>query len=131
MTKFYIVNSQVQQNAINAIKAIGFDSNMMIEIKKRTRTLDQNAKMWAMLTDLEQQAPEYFGIKMTKEKYKDLFTGSLSGYDFVPAVGGHGMIGIGGSSSKLTTAQMADLISMIEMFGAEKGVKFSDMGRWE
>lgn len=131
MTKFYIVNNQVQQNAINAIKAIGFDSNMMIEIKKRTRTLDQNAKMWAMLTDLEQQAPEYFGIKMTKEKYKDLFTGSLSGCDFVPAVGGHGMIGIGGSSSKLTTSQMADLISMIEMFGAERNVKFSDMGRWE
>lgn len=130
MIKFYIVNNQVQQNAINAIKAIGFDSNMMIEIKKRTRTLDQNAKMWAMLTDLEQQAPEYFGIKMTKEKYKDLFTGSLSGCDFVPAVGGHGMIGIGGSSSKLTTAQMADLISMIEMFGAERSVKFSDMGRW-
>lgn len=131
MTKFYIINNQVQQNAINAIKTIGFDSNMMIEIKKRTRSIAQNDKMWAMLTDLEQQAPEYFGIKMTKEKYKDLFTGSLSGCDFVPAVGGHGMIGIGGSSSKLSTAEMADLITLIEMFGAERNVKFSDMGRWE
>jgi len=71
-----------------------------------------------MLSELEEQVPTYHGIQMTKEKYKYLFTGSLNGCEFVPAVGG--------SSSKLSTAQMADLITMIEMFGAENGAVFKD-----
>lgn len=127
MSKFYIINDQVRSNAIEAIKAIMFDNNMVVEIKKRTRTLDQNSKMWSMLTELECQVPIYHGINMTKEMYKDLFTGSLKGCQFVPAVGGYGMVGIGGSSSKLTTTEMADLITLIEMFGAENNVKFKDV----
>lgn len=127
--RFNIINDQVRNNCIEAIKAIMFDSNMVVEIKKRTRTLDQNSLLWAMLTELERQVPIYHGIEMTKEMYKDLFTGSLKGCQFVPAVGGYGMVGIGGSSSKLTTAEMADLITLIEMFGAENNVKFK-VGRW-
>lgn len=128
MSKFYIVNAQVKSNAIEAVRAIQFDSNMMIEIKKRTRSIAQNDKMWAMLTELSEQVSEYHGIKMSKDDYRDLFTGSLKGMQFVPAIGEVGkMVAIGGGSSKLTTAQMSDLIMMIEVYGAERNVKFKDM----
>lgn len=127
MNKYFeLRTNQAKQSAINTIQNVPLDSNLAVRIVKKNRTLEQNSKMWAMLAELEEQVPVYFGVQMTKEKYKDLFTGSLSGCQFVPAVGGHGMVGIGGSSSKLTTSQMADLITMIEMFGAENGVVFKD-----
>lgn len=127
MQKYFELRTvQAKQSAISAIQSVALDQNLAVRIIKKNRTLEQNSKMWAMLAELEEQVPKYHGVEMTKEKYKDLFTGSLKGCEFVPAVGGYGMVGIGGSSSKLSTAQMADLITMIEMFGAENGVVFKD-----
>lgn len=127
MNKYFeLRTNQAKQSAISTIQNVPLDQNLAVRIVKKNRTLEQNSKMWAMLAELEAQVPVYHGIQMTKEKYKDLFTGSLNGCEFVPAVGGYGMVGIGGSSSKLSTAQMADLITMIEMFGAENGVVFKD-----
>lgn len=126
MKYFNIKTEQARANAIRTIQQIALDQGLAVEIKKQRRTLEQNAYFWALLTDIAEQLPTYHDIKMTKELYRDLFTGTLRGCTFVPASDSKGMVAIGGGSSRLNKSEFADLITLVEMFGANNGVKFSD-----
>lgn len=96
---------------------------MMVEIKKETRSLNQNARLWAMLTDISKQV-NWHGRKLTQEDWKHIFTAALSKQDVVPGIHG-GFVVLGKSTSKMTRAEMCDLQTLMEAFGAEYGVKFT------
>lgn len=91
------------------------------------RTLDQNAKLWPMCQDIASQV-EWHGMKLSKEDWKDLFTGSLKGQTPMPGING-GVVFIGGGSSKLTVRQFADLIESMYAFGSEQGVLWSEKSK--
>lgn len=97
----------------------------VVSLKEGTRTLDQNSKMWAMLTDLSRAKPE--GRSLTPKVWKQLFMHSLDHeVRFEMALDGKGMVPIDYSTSKLTKAQMADLITTIDEYGARHGVVWSE-----
>ncbi len=92
------------------------------EFKQSKRSTDQNSKMWAMLTDV--------GQKLTPDDFKLIFLDALKReVRAVPNLDGTGFVNIGRSSSDLSKAEMADLITLIEAFGAERGVVFHDSER--
>ena len=120
---FFLINSQIKQNAIQAIKMASED--MICEIKKKTRSLEQNAKMWAMLAEVSDQV-NWYGNKLTSDEWKDVFSASLKSQKIVPGIDG-GFVVCGQRTSKMTKSEMAELIELMMAFGAERGVKFSDI----
>lgn len=126
MNKYFeLKTNQAKQSAINTIQNVPLDSNLAVRIVKKNRTLEQNSKMWAMLAEVSQQVV-WHGRKLTSENWKDIFTASLKKMDVVPNIDGDGFVVLGQSTSKMTIAQLADLITLIEAFGAENGVVFKD-----
>lgn len=98
---------------------------MVVTVEPQTRSKQQNAMLWACLTDIAQQV-EYFGKKYDTNGWKNIFTGSLMGMEAVPAVDGKGMVMIGQSSSAMDKRTFADLLTLIQAFGSERGVAWSD-----
>lgn len=90
------------------------------------RTLPQNARMWAMLTDISTQT-DHFGQKYSTDEWKCIFLSALGQeMKFVPSLDGKAFIPIGHSSSNLSVEEMTGMIELMFMFGAEKGVTFHD-----
>lgn len=97
-----------------------------IEFKDAKRSLPQNDRMWAMLTDIATQIP-WHGVKLTPEDWKLIFMSALKQEQrLVPNIDGTGFVALGRSTSKLSKAEMTDLIDLIQMFGANHNVKFHD-----
>jgi hypothetical protein len=96
---------------------------VVVEIKPETRTLAQNARLWAMLTDVSKQV-NWYGRKLLEEEWKHVFTASLAKQDVVPGIDG-GFVVLGKSTSKMTKPEMSELQQLIEAFGAQQGVRFT------
>ena len=99
-------------------------SDWLCEVKPRTRSSDQNAKMWAMLSDISRAKPE--GRRHTTEQWKCLMMHAC-GYEiqFLNGLNGE-PFPAGFRSSRLSVTQMAELISFIQAKGDEWGVRWSD-----
>ena len=95
----------------------------VLTIKPETRSLQQNARLWAMLTDISQQV-DWYGRKLSPENWKHVFSAALKKQDVVPGLDG-GFVVLGLSTSKMTVGEMAELQELMEAFGAENGVRFS------
>jgi hypothetical protein len=97
-----------------------------IEFKASKRTLPQNDRMWAMLTDVARQAT-HGGKRYTVEQWKVLFMHACGNeVQFLPALDGSTFIPWGGRSSDLSKNEMSDLIEFIFAWGAENGIEWSD-----
>jgi hypothetical protein len=97
-----------------------------IEFKKPTRSLPQNDRMWAMLTDVAAQK-EHAGRKYTPDQWKILFMHACGReVQFIPALDNSTFIPWGQSSSDLSKEEMTDLIEFIFKWGAENGVVFQE-----
>ncbi|MDQ0303825.1 recombination protein NinB [Ancylobacter polymorphus] len=100
--------------------------NTRLEFKEPKRSIPQNDKMWAMLTELAAQVP-YHGIKLAADDWKLLFLDALRReVRMVPNLDSTGFVSLGRSSSDLSKSEMADLIELIHEFGARHGVVFHD-----
>lgn len=97
----------------------------VLTVQEPTRTADQNAKLWPMLSDVSRQV-EWYGRKLADEDWKHVFTASLRKLDVVPNLDGTGFVALGQSTSKMGKRQFADLIELIYAFGSERGVKWSE-----
>ena len=96
-----------------------------VTIQPATRTLDQNAKLWAMLSDISRQV-EWYGKRLAQEDWKHVFTASLRRLSVVPNLDGTGFVALGLSTSRMSKRDLADLIELIQAFGAERGVEWSE-----
>jgi len=125
--QFFLRNSNIRANAITAINQLHLDEKrpVVIEIKEMTRSLDQNAKLWAILGDVSSQV-EWHGRKLSSEAWKHIFTAALVKQDVVPNLAGDGFVVLGQSTSKMTVGQMRGLIELIHAFGAERNVLWGD-----
>lgn len=96
---------------------------MVVEVKPETRSLEANARMWAMLAEISAQV-EWYGHRLTSEEWKDVFSAAMKRTKVVPGLDG-GFVVCGQSTSKMTRAEMSEMQTMMEAFGAERGVRFS------
>lgn len=98
-------------------------NKLVLTIEQEKRSLDQNALFWSVLSDLSRQVM-WHGEKLTKEEYKDLLTAGLKKQRAIPGIDG-GFVVLGSSTSKMTKAEMTDLITLAHAFGDERQVKWS------
>jgi len=97
----------------------------VLNIREATRSDDQNAKMWAMLSDVARARPQ--GRVLPTEIWKALFMAACGQTPrFEPSLDGQGVVPTGYKSSRLTKVEFSDLIECIAAFGAEHGVVWSD-----
>ena len=96
----------------------------VVEIREPRRTPEQNDKMWAMLTDISVAMPE--GRRMIPEEWKAVFM-QACGWEqqFLEGLDGR-PFPTGFRSSRMTKGQMADLITFIQAYGDQYGVRWSD-----
>lgn len=101
-------------------------SGTRIEFKAAKRSLAQNDRMWAMLTDIAAQK-EHCGRKYTPDRWKVLFMHACGReVQFIPSLDGSTFIPWGQSSSDLSKQEMSDLIDFMLSWGVENGVTFHD-----
>jgi len=86
------------------------------------RSLEQNRMMWANLEDIAQQVV-WYGVKLTKDEWKDVLTAALKKQKVVPGIEG-GFVVIGARTSKMTVPEMTELIELSTAFGTQQNVKF-------
>lgn len=96
-----------------------------VRITPPTRNLEQNAKMWASLTDISNQV-DWYGKKLSPDDWKNVFSASLKKLEVVPNLDGTGFVALGMSTSKMTIKEMSDILELIGAFAAEKGVKLNE-----
>ena len=98
---------------------------MVMEIKPVTRSLEQNAKMWAVLTDISEQV-NWYGHKLTPDEWKHALSSTLRKQRVVPGIDG-GFVVLGLSTSQMTIAEMSEMIELAHAFGADQGVHFHEV----
>lgn len=98
-------------------------SQFSLQIKPKTRSTEQNSRMWAMLTEVSNQV-EWYGRKLTPEAWKCVFSASLKKQDVVPGLHGDFVV-IGQSTSQMSVREMSDLMELMSAFGAEHNVRFT------
>lgn len=89
------------------------------------RTADQNSLMWQLLSTISAAKPE--GRNWNPETWKCAFMHSL-GHQvrFAEGLNGSGPFPLGFRSSRLTKAQMTDLIEAIHEYAARNGVQLGE-----
>ena len=97
---------------------------MVLELKPVTRSLEQNAKMWACLTDISKQV-NWYGNTLSPDDWKHVLSASLRKQRAVPGIDG-GFVVVGLQTSQMTIAEMSEMIELAHAFGADKGVLFHD-----
>ena len=96
----------------------------VVNIHAATRTTEQNARMWALLSDVSRAKPE--GRAHTADVWKALFMHAC-GHAVQFELGLNGQpFPTGFRSSHLTKAEMSDLMECISEYGARHGVVWSE-----
>ena len=119
-----IITGEVARKAI-CRHVLAAPEGYVVTIKEQTRNLEQNAKMWAMLADIESQT-DWHGIKLNSEEWKDLLSAGLVQSKVVPNLESNGFVILGQRTSKMTKSQFVALVDLIYAFGADRGVKWSE-----
>ena len=119
-----LVSPEIRQKA--AHWAAELPEGTRIDFKAPKRSLPQNDRMWAMLTDIASQLP-WHGVKLCPDDWKLIFLDALKReLRIVPNIDGTGFVNLGRSSSDLSKQEMSELIELIAAFGANHGVRFHD-----
>lgn|SRR5690606_30249079 len=102
-----------------------------------TRSLDQNARLHAMLGDIAKQV-EFFGQKRDLETVKRLLVDAfarvkadegdpLPGHGYtLPSLDGQGVVQLGVQTRRLSKRLMSELIEYLFAWGDENGVLWSE-----
>jgi len=97
-----------------------------VEFKEPKRSMEQNNRFWAMLSDVARQG-QINGLKFDPEQWKCIFMKAVGrDVSFLPTLDGTYFFPAGFRSSDLSVREMSDLQTFIEAWGDESGIIFSD-----
>lgn len=116
--RFILSHKRARDNAIRAV--IEAEDGYSVEIKPPSRSLEQNARLWAMLTTLSERLP-WDGERLSPAEYKDLLTACWRKQKVVRGIEG-GLVFLGQRSSQMDKREFSDLIELVHAFAAERGV---------
>ncbi|WP_295879183.1 recombination protein NinB [uncultured Bartonella sp.] len=117
-------NQAVRQRAIHWIKNV--PDGTRVEFKEPKRTVPQNDRMWAMLTEISNKAL-LGGNKYTADEWKCIFLDALGQeMTFLPKLYGQGFLPIGQRSSELDVGEMSQLMELMEAWCAQNGVTLTE-----
>lgn len=102
---------------------------LTVEVKEMTRSVEQNAKLHATLSDIARQV-EWAGKHRDVDTWKRLLTAAWlrargESVEILPAVDGHGVDVVFRRTSSLTVKECAELLEFVQAWAAEQGVRLS------
>ena len=106
----------------------GVPVNTRITFQEPKRSLEQNAKLWAMLTEVSGHVV-WYGQKLSADDWKDVFTASLRKARVVPGLDAGSFVPLGMRTSDMSKQELGELLELIAAFGAQHGVVFQEP--WE
>ena len=128
MTRFILHGDTQLASCTDCLSRVYSDKERLYEVLIQEhdpkRSLDQNSKLWAMLDDVAKQV-EWYGQKLGREDWKQMFTASLKKQKAVPGIDG-GFVVLGVPTSSMSKKLMSELIELIYAFGAERNVIWSE-----
>jgi hypothetical protein len=117
-----ITDAQRRAYAVECVRLAPTGS--VVTIREASRSLDQNAALWAALEDVAKAKPE--GREHDTETWKCLFLHKLE-HELRFEIGLDGRpFPMGFRSSHLSKAQFSDLLESIHEYGARHGVIFRE-----
>ena len=120
-----IINGNGDRNRAMALIA-QVPEGTRVEFRASKRSLPQNARFWAALSDIARQV-KWHGVKLRADDWKLIFMDALPRETRVaPNLNGDGFVNLGRSSRDLTREEMSDIIDLMYAFGANHGVRFND-----
>lgn len=123
---FVLASPEERRNA--AAWAMHAPDDTRAEFHPPGRTITQNARMWAMLTEVAAQVP-WYSERLTPEGWKLLFLDGLERpLHLVPNLRGDRLVNLGAASSELSRDEFDGLLADIGEFGAHRGVVFRQRG---
>ena len=117
---FHLAHDEARRRAWAAIGKA--PQGHVVTVSEPTRNLEQNALLWAMLHEISERVV-WHGRKLSPEDWKHVFSSSLRRLDVVPNLDGTGFVALGLSTSKMTKREFSDLIELINVFAAERGIE--------
>lgn len=123
---YKLISDQVRAHCIDEIARAPLGK--VVIVQDPTRTIEANARLHAMLTDIARQA-SYLGQKRSVEFWKGLF---VSGWtiatgqrpEIVPGLEGE-FIAIRESTATMSGKRLASVMEYIEAWGINQGVRFT------
>ena len=134
--QFFLRSEQIKANCQSVITQLPTDSvkPLVVKIQPLTRSLEQNAKLHAMLADIAKQC-EFQGKKRDIETWKMILVSAhkiATGGQAEMVIGLEGeVINLRESTAQMSVGRMASLIEYITAYGVKNGVHFNDRyGFW-
>ena len=123
-----LVNDRLRAKAVEYVQKARPGSR--VEFKGPKRSVDQNAKMWACLSDIARQI-QWHGLWLTADDWKLMFLDALKRVQheelrLVPNLDLTGFVNLSTSTSDLDKEEMADLITLMLAWGDQHEVFWSE-----
>lgn len=132
--EYRLSNEQERVRLVSQISTIDLSKPLSVTISEVDRSIEQNKKLHGCLADISRQV-EHAGMKWDVTVWKRLCTAAWlretgETIQMIPAIDGKGIDILYERTSKLSIKKCADLISWVEAFGAEHGVRWSQADYW-
>ena len=130
---FFLRNEQVRSNCQSFIQDLPTDDKkpLVVKIQPITRSLEQNSKLHALLSDISKQC-EFNGKKRDIDTWKMIMVSAhkiATGGQAEMLIGLEGeVINLRESTAQMSVKRLASLIEYITSWGVQNGVRFND--RW-
>ena len=131
--QFFLRNEQVRSNCQAFIQGLPTDDKkpLVVKIQPITRSLEQNSKLHALLSDISKQC-EFNGKKRDIDTWKMIMVSAhkiATGGQAEIVIGLEGeVINLRESTAQMSVKRLASLIEYITSWGVQNGVRFND--RW-
>ncbi len=125
---FYLTTPTARATVKQAIDCA--PDNYRVEIRERTRTLDQNALLHALITSLSKQVKWMVNGRLETlsiDDWKCVLTASLHQEQRIASGIRGGFIMLGRKTSTMKVGEMTELIEFVKMFCAEQGVNIDEV----
>lgn len=124
---FILAHQTARERALAAVAEA--PEGYVVEIRERTRNLEQNARLHAMLDDVSRQCA-WMGRRLSADQWKVLFVSghaiaTKEGADMVPGLEGE-FCNLRESTARMGVKRMSSLIEYVQAWGDDNGVEWTD-----
>lgn len=132
--QFFLRSNQVRLNCIEFIKELPTDDKkpLVVKIQPMTRSLEQNSKLHALLSDISKQC-EFNGEKRDIDTWKMIMVSAhkiATGGQAEMVIGLEGeVINLRESTAQMSVQRLASLIEYVQSWAVENDVILSDSWR--
>lgn len=108
---------------------LGNAVRVTLESLSPKRSIEQNAKMWAVLTDISRHVDWPVDGKMQRlepEDWKDILSAGLKKTQRIAQGIDGGFVMLGQRTSRMRVSEMIELIELAQAFGSSHGVVWGD-----